>query len=36
MEKNYTGFTLEDLKYSESSPSLIYNGFMKIIARVAE
>jgi hypothetical protein len=35
-ESNYTGFTLEDLKYRESSPSLIYNGFMKIMARVAE
>ncbi len=35
-ENYYTGFTVEDLKYCESSPSLIYNGFMKIMARVAE
>jgi hypothetical protein len=35
-EKIYTGFTLESLIHSESSPSLIYNGFMKIMARVAE
>ncbi|CAK9871916.1 unnamed protein product [Sphagnum jensenii] len=35
-ENYYTGFTLEDLQYCESSPSLIYNGFMKIMARVAE
>ncbi len=35
--ENYsTGFTLEDLKYCEPSPSLIYNGFLKIMARVAE
>jgi hypothetical protein len=36
-KENYrTGFTLEDLQYRESSPSLIYNGFLKIMARVAE
>jgi hypothetical protein len=35
-ENYYTGFTLEDLEYRESSPSLIYNGFLKIMARVAE